>query len=535
MSTEAQTRKPIRRALVSVFDKTGLEELGAALSAAGVQVFSTGSTASRLSDSGVDVTEVSTLTGFPECLDGRVKTLHPAVHAGILADLSKDEHREQLDNLGLEPFDLVVVNLYPFVDTVASGADFAGCVEMIDIGGPTMIRAAAKNHAHVAVVTSPSQYAELLAAVEQGGTTEEQRRSLALEAFRTTAAYDVAVGSWLGEQLGQSEEWFGRTYRRKEELRYGENPHQPAGLYVEESPVHPDKSLATAEQLGGKAMSYNNYQDTEAAVRAAWDQDTPTVAIIKHANPCGIATASTISDAYQRAFECDPVSAYGSVVAVNRPVDLATAKLIAGVFTEVVAAPAFAPDALEVLRTKKNLRLLVVPAPQQGRWEFTPIDGGAIAQGVDRLDAEGTREDGSAFGDAPDNWLLVAGQAASSAQLADLEFAWRAVRSVKSNAILVAREGAAVGVGMGQVNRVDSAKLAVKRANTLDAGKNRTEGAVAASDAYFPFADGLQVLIDAGVTAVIAPGGSIRDQEVIDAAAAAGITLYFTGARHFWH
>ncbi len=529
------TRKPIRRALVSVFDKTDLDQLGHALTAADVEVFSTGSTAARLADHGVKVTEVSDLTGFPECLDGRVKTLHPAVHAGILADLSKESHTAQLEELGLAPFDLVVVNLYPFVDTVASGADFAGCIEMIDIGGPTMIRAAAKNNAHVAVVTSPSQYDQVISALSEGGTTLEQRQKLALEAFRTTAAYDVAVGSWLGEQLDSGEEWIGRTYRQSESLRYGENPHQAAGLYVEESPEASAASLATAQQLGGKAMSYNNYQDTQAAVRAAWDQSRPCVAIIKHANPCGIAVGDTAADAYRAAFACDPKSAYGSVVAVNRRVDLALAEQIVPVFTEVVAAPAFDDDALELLRTKKNLRLLVVGQPDHTRWEFTQIDGGVIAQKIDDIDGAGTRDDGTLFGDAPAHWALVAGPGATPRELADLKFAWKAIRAVKSNAILVAKDEAAVGVGMGQVNRVDSAKLAVERANTLDEGRNRTDGAVASSDAYFPFPDGLEVLINAGITAVVCPGGSIRDAEVIKAAKAAGISLYFTGTRHFWH
>lgn len=530
------TRKPIRRALVSVFDKTHLEELGQALSAASVEVFSTGSTATRLSQSGVAVTEVSTLTSFPECLDGRVKTLHPAVHAGILADLSKETHREQLHQLSLEPFDLVVVNLYPFVDTVASGADFADCIEMIDIGGPTMIRAAAKNNAHVAVVTNPSQYEEIMSALRDGGTTTEQRQRLALEAFRATAAYDVAVASWLGEQLGKEREWMGRTWRESSPLRYGENPHQAAGLYVDESPeAASGDSLATATQLGGKAMSYNNYQDAQAAVRAAWDQKGPAVAIIKHANPCGIATAENVAQAYAAAFACDPLSAYGSVVAVNRGVDLALAEKIVPVFTEVVAAPSFDDDALSLLQEKKNLRLLIVNQPHQSRWEFTEIDGGAIAQEIDAINAVGEREDGSSFGDSPQLWTLAAGNPADNQTLEDLTFAWRAVRSVKSNAILIAKDRATVGVGMGQVNRVDSARLAVERANTLDAGRVRTQGAVAASDAFFPFADGLQVLIDAGVSAVVAPGGSIRDAEVIEAAQNARITLYFTGTRHFWH
>lgn len=538
--SDVTTRRPVRRALISVFDKTGLEGFGLALAEAGVQIFSTGSTATKLAAAGVPVTEVSDLTGFPECLDGRVKTLHPAVHAGILADQTRPEHVQQLVDLGLEGFDLVAVNLYPFADTIASGADAAECIEMIDIGGPTMVRAAAKNHLSVAVLTNPNQYAPVLEALALGGTTLRQRQELALEAFRHTAAYDVTVATWLGQQLGEpgaAPEWLASTYRLETPLRYGENPHQAAGLYVEEAPQQQAGAgtLATAVQLGGKEMSYNNYQDTEAAVRAAYDQATPTVAIIKHANPCGIATADTIADAYRGAFDCDPVSAFGGVVAANRPVDLATAELIKPVFTEVVAAPAFSEEAVELLRTKKNLRLLQVAAGDDNRWEFTQISGGLIAQETDQLDAAGIRPDGTIFGDAPERWTLVAGSDANEAVLADLVFAWNAVRSVKSNAILLAKDGATVGVGMGQVNRVDSARLAVERANTLADGRNRTAGSVAASDAFFPFADGLEVLIDAGVTAVVAPGGSVRDSEVIAAAEAAGLTLYFTGTRHFWH
>lgn len=534
---EPADRRPIRRALLSVFDKTDLTELGRALADAGVQIYSTGSTAGQLTKAGVPVTEVSDLTGFPECLDGRVKTLHPAVHAGILADQTRPEHLQQLAELRLEPFDLVAVNLYPFADTIAATDDFAQCIEMIDIGGPTMVRASAKNHASVAVLTNPNQYPALIEALSSGGTTLNQRRELALEAFRHTASYDVTVASWLGQQVqsDQIPSWLGATYRLENSLRYGENPHQSAGLYLSESPASGQRPrLAAAEQLGGKEMSYNNYQDTQAAVRAAFDQVEPTIAIIKHANPCGIASADTVAEAYRAAFECDPLSAYGSVVAANRPIDLAAAERIVPVFTEVVAAPAFDDDALELLRTKKNLRLLVTEPAEDG-WEFTPIDGGAIAQRVDRIDAAGQREDGTRFGDAIENWTLVAGEAASEALLRDLDFAWRAVRSVKSNAILLAKDAATVGVGMGQVNRVDSAKLAVERANTLAGEDRRSEGAVASSDAFFPFADGLQVLIDAGVSAVVAPGGSLRDAEVIEAAQAAGLTLYFTGTRHFWH
>lgn len=529
---------PIRRALISVSDKTGLVELGQSLVEAGVELVSTGSTAATLAGAGLPVQEVADLTGFPECLDGRVKTLHPRVHAGILANLELESHRQQLADLGIEPFQLVVVNLYPFAQTIASTSDYAQCVEMIDIGGPSMIRAAAKNHGSVGVITDPSQYDEVRAALTAGGTSTDQRRHWALAAFRHTADYDVMIASWLGQQLedeAAAPAWWGRTYRLEHPLRYGENPHQGAGLYLQTSPQPTGPSLATAPQLGGKEMSYNNYQDTSAAVRAAFDQDRPAVAIIKHANPCGIAVADSVATAYSEAFACDPVSAFGSVVAANRPVDVALAQQAAKVFTEVIAAPSFEPEALEILRQKKNLRLLEVAGDSPETWEFTTISGGMIAQQVDRIDAHGTREDGSAFGDDPADWQLVAGPAAQPAQLEDLAFAWRAVRSVKSNAILLARDGASVGIGMGQVNRVDSARLAVERANTLMDGQNRTEGAVAASDAFFPFADGLQILIDAGVSAVVAPGGSVRDAEVIECAQAAGISLYFTGTRHFWH
>lgn len=528
-------RQPIKRALVSVFDKTGLVDLGRHLSQAGVEIISTGSTAAHLKEAGVAVTEVSELTGFPECLGGRVKTLHPAVHGGILA---ASDQQDQLAELGIKPFELVVVNLYPFAQTVAEGKDYASCVEMIDIGGPTMLRAGAKNHERVATVCSPTQYPALYEALEQGGTTRAQRQSFALEAFRHTAAYDITVASWLGSQIGEDQNWVGRSYRLKEQLRYGENPHQEAAVYQDEAPVPAPVTLATASLISGKPMSFNNYQDADAAIRAARDHTNPAVAIIKHANPCGVAVAASISAAYQKAFACDPLSAYGSVVAANRPIDADTAELIKDVFTEVVIAPYFTEEALDILTAKKNLRLLCVPmnqtTPQGLNEEITQIEGGIITQQIDRLDASGTKADGTAFGDDPAAWTLVAGANADGATLADLEFAWRTVRSVKSNAILLARDLATVGVGMGQVNRVDSARLAVERANTLGEGE-RSRGAVAASDAFFPFPDGLQILIDAGVEAVVAPGGSIRDAEVIEAAQKAGITLYFTGVRHFWH
>lgn len=528
------TRKPITRALLSVYDKTGIAELAAKLHGAGVELLSTGSTASVIGEAGTPVVKVEDVTNFPECLDGRVKTLHPAIHAGILADRDKPSHREQLSHLDISGIDLVVVNLYPFSDTVASGASASECIEKIDIGGPTMVRAAAKNFAHVTVVVNPARYDDLAAAVAAGGFTLQERRELATAAFEHTAAYDVAVASWMGESETALPSWIGQTWRQAETLRYGENPHQQAALYT---PADQQATgLAGGKLLGGKAMSYNNYVDADAAWRAAWDQgDQPTCAIIKHANPCGIAVAETITAAHRRAHACDPLSAFGGIIAVNREVDAELAEQIKPIFTEVVLAPAFSDQALSVLGEKKNLRLVQVEPPTRRGIEFRPIDGGLLAQQRDLIDAAGTRADGSEFGDDPARWQLVAGDAATGDELADLVFAWRAVRAVKSNAILLASDGASVGVGMGQVNRVDAAKLAVERANILGDGGQRANGAVAASDAFFPFADGLQVLTDAGVRAVVAPGGSLRDEEVIAAAKDAGITLYFTGVRHFFH
>ncbi|OEY25809.1 bifunctional phosphoribosylaminoimidazolecarboxamide formyltransferase/IMP cyclohydrolase [Corynebacterium sp. BCW_4722] len=512
----SDNKREIKRALISVYDKTGLEDLAQALGAAGVEIVSTGSTAKRIADAGVEVTEVAELTGFPEVLDGRVKTLHPRVHSGILADLRKEDHAQQLQELGIQPFELVVVNLYPFEETVASGADYDECVEQIDIGGPSMVRAAAKNHPSVAVVTSPERYGAVIDAVNHGGFSIDQRKQLALEAFTHTAQYDAAVSSWLGSQLAAS----GAGAAGSKELRYGENPHQPARLESE------GWGLAAAVQHGGKEMSYNNYQDADAAWRAAYDHERPCVAIIKHANPCGVAVSDeSIADAHRKAHACDPVSAYGGVIASNREVTLELAEQIKPIFTEVVIAPSYAADALELLQTKKNLRILEVD-PKQQEEERKQISGGWLVQERDTFQADG---------DAVDNWDLVAGDAADEATLSDLEFAWRSVRCVKSNAILIAADGASVGIGMGQVNRVDSAKLAVDRANTLDEGRNRTNGAVAASDAFFPFADGFQLLADAGVKAVVQPGGSIRDEEVIAAAKEAGVTMYLTGTRHFAH
>lgn len=543
---------PVKRALLSVYDKTNLVELATQLHANGVELISTGSTAATIAAAGIPVTPVEQVTGFPECLEGRVKTLHPKIHAGILADRRKDAHLAQLRELQVAPIDLVVVNLYPFTDTVASGADFDACVEQIDIGGPSMVRAAAKNHPAVAVVVDPARYPEVAQAVSAGGFTLSQRRALAAAAFAHTASYDVAVASWFSQQLETEAalpEFVGATFTRAHALRYGENPHQSAALYTQGQA----QGIAGAEQLHGKAMSYNNYTDADAAVRAAYDQgEATTVVVVKHANPCGIAVDEDVAKAHAKAHACDPVSAYGGVIATNATVTAAMAAQVKPIFTEVIVAPEYEPQALEILSAKKNLRILRLPKPVRGGYEFKQVTGGLLVQERDNVDATG---------DDPARWQLVAGPSADAETLADLRFAWNAVRSVRSNAVLLAHAGATVGVGMGQVNRVDSCKLAIERANTLgaratgDAAANqansaggadasqilaasapqRAAGSVAASDAFFPFADGLQLLIDAGVKAVVQPGGSIRDAEVIEAAQAAGVTMYFTGTRHFAH
>ncbi len=520
---------PIRRALVSVYDKTGLEELARGLHEAGVVLVSTGGSAALVEGLGIPVTRVEELTGFPECLDGRVKTLHPRVHAGILADRRLDTHVAQLADLGVEPFDLVVSNLYPFSDTVASGAGPDECVEQIDIGGPSMVRAAAKNHPSVAIVTAPSRYPDVLTAVAAGGFTLDERRGLAAEAFVHTATYDVAVASWMGNVLTDSSggqgfpAWLGATWDKAAVLRYGENPHQEAALYRRQGAA----GLAGAEQLHGKEMSYNNYVDTDAARRAASDFDQPAVAIIKHANPCGIAVGVDVAAAHRDALACDPVSAFGGVVAANRPVSVALAGQVADVFTEVVVAPGYEDGALEVLTRKKNIRVLVCENPTgTGEVELRPVSGGLLVQRRDHVDAE---LPGGVGGDDPATWTLAAGEAAPPEVMADLAFAWRACRAVKSNAILLAKDGASVGVGMGQVNRVDSCRLAVSRAG------DRARGSVAASDAFFPFEDGPQILLDAGVRAIVQPGGSVRDELTLEACRRAGVSMYLTGTRHFFH
>ncbi|MEO7006399.1 MAG: bifunctional phosphoribosylaminoimidazolecarboxamide formyltransferase/IMP cyclohydrolase, partial [Terrimesophilobacter sp.] len=475
--------------------------------------------AARIRDAGHPVTDVSNITGFPESLDGRVKTLHPSVHAGILADLRLASHEAQLAELGITPFELVVSNLYPFAETVASGAAPDEIIEQIDIGGPAMVRSAAKNFANVAIITTPDSYPALIAAVAAGGTTLAFRQQLATAAFSHTATYDTAVAAWFARSLGEGGQFepfpptVGAQYDLVHPLRYGENSHQQAALYRCDG-----TGIAQATVLHGKEMSYNNYVDADAALRAAFEFTSPAVAIIKHANPCGIAVGTDIADAHAKAHVCDPVSAFGGVIAANRVVTRAMADAVKDIFTEVVIAPGFDADALELLSQKKNVRLLRLPKDYaRDAQEFKQISGGLLVQEPDTHFAPAVE------------WTLATGQPADAATLADLEFAWRAVRAVKSNAILLAHDGASVGVGMGQVNRVDSCQLAVSRAG------DRATGAVAASDAFFPFADGLQVLLDAGVRAVVQPGGSIRDAEVIDAAAAAGVTMYFTGERHFFH
>ena len=507
-------RKVMRRALVSVYDKTRLLEIGTVLSDAGIEILSTGSTAAQLAKAGIAVTEVSTYTGFPEIMGGRVKTLHPRVHSGILADQTNPQHMAAIADLDIAPFDLVIINLYPFAATIASAADFAECIEQIDIGGPSMLRGGAKNHHSVAVISSTSQYEGLIAAIKEGGFTLAQRRQLALESFRTTAEYDLTIATWLGES-DELPQWFGRIWQRENALRYGENPHQSAAIYSG-GPV----GIVNAVQLHGKEMSFNNYTDADAAWRAALDHTEACVAIIKHANPCGIATATDIADAYRKAHECDSVSAFGGVVAANREVSLAMASQLAEIFTEVVIAPSYEAGAIELLSKKPSIRILQCELSNISRVEMRPVTGGVLLQEMDLIDAPGDR---------PTHWKQVSGAPVDAATMKELEFAWRSVRAVKSNAILLSSNAASVGIGMGQVNRVDSARLAVRRAG------DRVKGSVAARDAFFPFADGLQILIDAGVRAVVQPGGSVRDEEVIAAAEAAGVAMFFTGTRHFSH
>lgn len=518
---------PIRRALISVSDKTDVLPLAQALAAAGVELVSTGGSAALLRDAGLEVKDVAQVTGFPESLGGRVKTLHPSVHAGLLADLRLEDHETQLAELGILPFELVVVNLYPFVETVASGATGDAVVEQIDIGGPAMVRASGKNFANVAIVVSPESYPAIIDALETGGTTLAQRRDLAARAFVHTATYDRHVAMWFAEESladeGDLPQHLTIKAERLETLRYGENSHQRAAIYTRVG----GHGIAQATQLQGKEMSYNNYVDADAALRAAFDMVKPAVAIIKHANPCGIAVAAPnaldpIASAHLRAHECDPVSAFGGVIAANRTVTLKMAENLRDIFTEVIVAPDFEPEALEVFKLKKNLRVLRLP----DSWQQEPMDvrlvsGGLLLQDADRFPAE--------VESLVDGWQLVTGEMPGDDEKGNLAFAWKACRAVKSNAIVLAQASATVGIGMGQVNRVDSCRLAVERAG------ERAAGSVVASDAFFPFADGPQVLIDAGIRTIVQPGGSVRDQEVIDAARAAGVTMFFTGERHFFH
>ena len=521
-SLNYRDRIQIKRALISVSDKTGLLELAKNLVSSGVEIVSTGSTAKQIADAGVPVTQVNEVTGFQETLDGRVKTLHPNVHAGLLADLRKPDHKSQLEELGIKPFELVIVNLYPFVETINSGADFDECIEQIDIGGPAMVRASAKNFANVAVVTATDDYQMIIDAIKDGGTTLEQRKSLSLKAFTTTANYDAAVSGWMASNRSDAESKtdlpteLDINSKRHSILRYGENSHQSAAIYTSNN-VSP--GLAQARLLHGKEMSFNNYVDADSALRVAFDFVKPAVAIIKHANPCGVAEATDVASAYQKAFECDPVSAFGGVVAVNSKLTAEMAEKMSEVFTEVVVAPAYDTEALSILTQKKNLRIMQLAGDfRYPETELKQVSGGFLLQQSDRFEVVNAGD-----------WKLVSGSRPDNDVLQDLEFAWRAVRGVKSNAILLAKNGASVGIGMGQVNRVDSCKLAVDRAS------DRVANSVAASDAFFPFADGLQILIDAGVKAIVQPGGSVRDEEVIELAKANSIPMFFTGERHFFH
>lgn len=521
-------RLPIRRALLSVSDKAGLIALGRALVAQGAQLLSTGGSAKALRDAGLDVTDVSDHTGFPEILDGRVKTLVPQIHGGILGRRDLEAHLAQMDQHNIAPIDLVCVNLYPFAATVASGAGVEDCIENIDIGGPALIRAAAKNHDHVVILTEPAQYAALIEALNQGGSTLAERQLWAGAAYAHTAAYDSMIAAWFTGQRGDAlPETMTVSGARRELLRYGENPHQNAAFYVTSEKRY---GIATATQIQGKALSYNNLNDTDAAFEAVAEFDKPSVVIVKHANPCGVASAETLEAAWKSALKCDPVSAFGGIVALNRPLDEATAEQIATIFTEVIVAPDATEGAKTVLSRKKNLRLLLtggVPSAISEGLTFKSVAGGFLAQSRDA--GQVTEAD----------LRVVTKRAPTEAEMADLLFAFRVAKHVKSNAVIYARDRATVGIGAGQMSRVDSARIAARK--SLDAAEAAgetvalTQGSVAASDAFFPFADGLESVIAAGAVAVIQPGGSIRDQEVIDAADAAGIAMVFTGMRHFRH
>jgi phosphoribosylaminoimidazolecarboxamide formyltransferase / IMP cyclohydrolase len=519
---------PVRRALVSVSDKAGLVELARGLAAAGVEILSTGGSARALHEAGLTVKEVSEYTGFPEILDGRVKTLVPQIHGGILGRRDVPQHLAQMQQHGIAPIDLVVVNLYPFETTVAGGAGFEACVENIDIGGPALIRAAAKNHDFVAVLTESDQYRAVLQEIAQhGGTTLTLRRRLAAAAYARTAAYDAAIAEWFA---GQENETFPQrmtvsgTLRQR--LRYGENPHQHAAFYL----TGQRPGVAAARQVQGKELSYNNLNDTDAAFECVAEFDAPAVVIVKHANPCGVAVAKSLAEAWEKAFRCDPVSPFGGIVAVNRSLDAAAAEAIAAIFTEVIIAPDADPAALTVLARKKNLRLLLadgMPDPAAPGMTFRSLSGGFLAQTRDsgRVDVGSLR--------------VVTQRAPTEAEVADLLFAFRVCKHVKSNAIVYARDGSTVGIGAGQMSRVDAARMGAwksgEAAREAGLAEPLTRGSVVASDAFFPFPDGLDAVIDAGATAVIQPGGSVRDAEVIAAADRAGIAMLFTGMRHFRH
>ncbi|PAP96501.1 bifunctional phosphoribosylaminoimidazolecarboxamide formyltransferase/IMP cyclohydrolase [Mesorhizobium wenxiniae] len=524
---------PVRRALLSVFDKTGLIDFARALAAAGVELVSTGGTAKAIAEAGMAVRDVSDLTGFPEIMDGRVKTLHPSVHGALLGVRDDPEHAAAMRDHGIEPIDLVVSNLYPFEDVRRSGAAYASIVENIDIGGPAMIRASAKNHAYVAIVTDPEDYASVLNALEMnfGSLSLDFRKKLAAKAFARTASYDAAISGWFAEALEiEHPTWRAFGGRLDQVMRYGENPHQSAGFYVDG-----DKrpGVATARQLQGKQLSYNNINDTDAAFELVGEFDpnrSATVAIIKHANPCGVAEGASLKAAYAKAFACDPVSAFGGIVAMNRTLDAEAAEEIVKTFTEVIIAPGASEEAIGIVAAKKNLRLLVtggLPDPRAAGSTVKSVSGGLLVQGrdnavVDDLDLK-----------------VVTRRAPTPAEMADLKFAFRIAKHVKSNAIIYVRDGATVGIGAGQMSRVDSSRIAARKA--LDAAEAAglaeplTKNSVVASDAFFPFADGLLSAIEAGATAVIQPGGSMRDDDVIAAADAHGIAMVFTGVRHFRH
>jgi phosphoribosylaminoimidazolecarboxamide formyltransferase/IMP cyclohydrolase len=525
---------PVRRALISLSDKNGLDELAAGLARHGIEIVSTGGTAARLRELGAEVRDISDLTGFPEMMDGRVKTLHPKVHGGLLGVRDNPEHAAAMAEHGIAPIDLVVVNLYPFLSTVMSGADRDTIIENIDIGGPSMVRSAAKNHAHVAIVTDPADYAALLLELDANGgaTTIELRRKLAAKAFALTAEYDSTISQWFAF-ADQGERWppnWTFSSRLKMGLRYGENPHQSAALYVPVGPATP--GVAQAQQVQGKELSYNNLNDANAALElvAEFRDAAPTVVIVKHANPCGVATRESLADAWNEALACDSVSAFGGIVATSRPLDAATAEAITDIFTEVVVAPDADEDATAIFARKKNLRLLLtggLPNPARGGTSMALIAGGLLVQ---------DRDNGMV---TPDQLKCVTRRQPTEQEVRDCLFAWTVAKHVKSNAIVYAKEGATAGIGAGQMNRRDSARIAaakaIEAAETHGWAKPRTVGSAVASDAFFPFADGLLAAAEAGATAVIQPGGSIRDEEVIAAADEAGLAMLFTGMRHFRH